>query len=157
MCFYLHEYESLFNLFYFSFPSEPSFIRNHKSTYETYMNSYAKGDLLESVMGTEWFAYVKRPKIIAWMSGHCPTEGRREDYVEELDKYIDVDKYGSCGTKECYTRHPYAKECWVRILRPNYLFFLSMENALCNDYISEKLYNPLLHGIVPVVYGGKYH
>ncbi|KAK8739635.1 hypothetical protein OTU49_003441 [Cherax quadricarinatus] len=40
------------------------------------------------------------------------------------------------------------------MLSGNYSFYLSMENNLCVDYITEKLYNPLLHNIVPVVWGG---
>jgi alpha-1,3-fucosyltransferase len=31
---------------------------------------------------------------------------------------------------------------------------LSFENALCRDYATEKFFLPLIHDIVPVVYGG---
>jgi len=29
-----------------------------------------------------------------------------------------------------------------------------MENSLCPDYVTEKFYRALIHGIVPIVYGG---
>lgn len=35
-----------------------------------------------------------------------------------------------------------------------YWFYLSFENSLCVDYVTEKLYNALEHHIVPVVFGG---
>ena len=107
-------------------------------------------------MKSEWIYFTQRPKLIAWMSSHCPTISKREEYVRELQKYVEVDTYGSCGENKCFKKHPYEKSCWLKVLRPNYLFYLSMENSLCNDYITEKLYHPLVHGLVPVVYGGMY-
>ncbi|KAI9562685.1 hypothetical protein GHT06_010139 [Daphnia sinensis] len=36
----------------------------------------------------------------------------------------------------------------------SYRFYLSFENSLCLDYVTEKLYRPLQYNAVPVVYGG---
>lgn len=44
--------------------------------------------------------------------------------------------------------------CWRQVLGPKYLFYLSFENALCDAYVTEKLWRPLMHGLVPVVLGG---
>ena len=35
-----------------------------------------------------------------------------------------------------------------------YKFYLSFENSVCNDYVTEKFYEILAHDLVPVVYGG---
>ncbi len=33
-------------------------------------------------------------------------------------------------------------------------FYLSFENALCEDYVTEKFFLALNAGIIPIVYGG---
>lgn len=45
----------------------------------------------------QWKMWSQRPRQVAWVVSHCPTHSRREDYVEELKKHIDVDVYGKCG------------------------------------------------------------
>lgn len=80
---------------------------------------------------------------------HCETHSRREDYIKTLRKYIDIDIYGSCGN---YFENSYPNPCpkgspteCLNKLFDSYKFYLSFENSLCDDYISEKywkLYNP---------------
>ena len=90
------------------------------------------------------------------MVSHCETSIRREDYVAELQKYIDVDVYGKCGKLRCprnethWISHP---KCYKR-LATEYKFYLAFENSICNDYVTEKLFSILQHDIVPVVLGG---
>lgn len=36
-----------------------------------------------------------KTKKVAWFVSNCGTLNKREDYVKELSKYIDVDIYGS--------------------------------------------------------------
>ena len=35
-----------------------------------------------------------KPKHVAWLVSHCTTSSKREEYVAEMRKYIDVDIYG---------------------------------------------------------------
>jgi len=100
-----------------------------------------------------------KTRTVAWMVSHCVTNSKRETYVREMKKYINVDVFGYCskwGIFSCprnvqhWISHP---ECYNRIAM-NYKFYLSFENSLCDDYVSEKFFNVLAHDIVPVVYGG---
>ncbi|ODN00831.1 Alpha-(1,3)-fucosyltransferase C [Orchesella cincta] len=91
-----------------------------------------------------------KKKLVAWIVSNCQTEGKREDYVEELEKFISVDIYGSCGDFSCGQK---GEACFEDIGQ-EYKFYLSFENSLCVDYITEKFYNALQYNLVPVVYGG---
>lgn len=64
---------------------------DHKETLKRYMKDLKAGRTLEDVMGPSWSTFVKRPKVVAWMSSHCPTQSRREMYVKELQKYMAVE------------------------------------------------------------------
>ncbi|XP_046642638.1 alpha-(1,3)-fucosyltransferase C-like [Daphnia pulicaria] len=74
-----------------------------------------------------------------------------ESLVRRLSEFISVDIYGKCanGKHSC----PNKSEC-DQMLSRHYRFYLSFENSLCPDYVTEKLYRPLAHDTVPVVYGG---
>ncbi|XP_063230901.1 alpha-(1,3)-fucosyltransferase C-like [Bacillus rossius redtenbacheri] len=88
-----------------------------------------------------------KTRLVAWFVSNCRTPGKRELYVQELSKHVQVDVYGKCGSPEC----PWHKrgECLRR-----YKFYLSFENSLCRDYATEKLFSVMRHDVVPVVYGG---
>ncbi|XP_057376634.2 alpha-(1,3)-fucosyltransferase C-like [Daphnia carinata] len=96
-----------------------------------------------------------RNKTAAWMVSHCDTHSQRETYVKELSKYIDVEIYGRCGNLSCAldVLHHSDPQCYG-MLESNYKFYLSFENSLCPDYVTEKFFKIMGHHIVPVVYGG---
>ncbi|KAA0191242.1 hypothetical protein HAZT_HAZT001513 [Hyalella azteca] len=73
--------------------------------------------------------------------------------VDRLSRYMQVDVYGECGTLKCPR---YDSECIPRAAKI-YKFYLSFENSLCDDYITEKFFAILKLDILPVVYGlGEY-
>ena len=93
---------------------------------------------------------IGKSKLVAWAVSNCKTPSRREQYVAELQKYIPVDIYGKCGNLTCDRKG----KCFSDIGK-TYKFYLSFENSICEDYITEKLYGiMLIGGIVPVVMGG---
>ncbi|XP_017881592.1 alpha-(1,3)-fucosyltransferase C-like [Ceratina calcarata] len=92
----------------------------------------------------------RKTKPIVWFVSNCMAESGREKYVNELAKYMQVDVYGKCGRMSC----PFSKDCFAEVTEPNYFFYLSFENSLCNDYVTEKLYNALRYDVVPIVYSG---
>ncbi|KAK5646397.1 hypothetical protein RI129_004861 [Pyrocoelia pectoralis] len=97
-----------------------------------------------------------KTKLIAWFASHCETSSRRERLVAEIQKFLPVDIYGSCGPLKCEKLKGDTKlsspECYDMI-EENYKFYLSFENSICKDYSTEKLYNALKKNIVPIVYG----
>ncbi|XP_033362947.1 alpha-(1,3)-fucosyltransferase C-like [Bombus vosnesenskii] len=91
-----------------------------------------------------------KTKPIIWFVSNCMAKSGREEYVNELSKHIPVDVYGKCGNMFC----PRNEDCFARVVEPGYFFYLSFENSLCDDYVTEKLYNSLRYNVVPIVYGG---
>ena len=92
-----------------------------------------------------------RIKNVVWAVSHCSTPSRREWYVKELQKYVDIDVYGACGDMEC-SKDDYLY-CFSKFEK-EYRFYIAMENNHCKDYISEKVYRALLYKMVPIVFGG---
>lgn len=88
-------------------------------------------------------------KKVAWLVSNCHTHSQREHYVQELSKYIEVDIFGQCGQAKC----PDNDRC-MEFIQSNYLFYLSFENSICQDYITEKFWTPLSGNILPIVLGG---
>ncbi|CAG7721288.1 unnamed protein product [Allacma fusca] len=93
----------------------------------------------------------KKTKMAAWIVSHCVTKSKREDLVAQLKKYFPIDVYGYCGDLECPGNRQIS--CYKEIGH-TYKFYLSFENSLCEDYVTEKFFNALNAGMVPVVYGG---
>lgn len=93
-----------------------------------------------------------KKKMAAWFVSHCSVQSKRGNYVNNLRKHIDVDVYGRCGWLKCDKKHNEA-EC-MQTLERNYKFYLSFENSICDDYVTEKLWKAIHLNIVPVVMGG---
>jgi len=94
-----------------------------------------------------------KTKLVAWLVSNCMTYGRREKYVKKLQEFIPVDIYGKCGKFHNCSKKTSAK-CLEEIGQ-KYKFYLSFENSICSEYITEKFfYNALQHNMIPIVYGG---
>ncbi|KAK3792402.1 hypothetical protein RRG08_045945 [Elysia crispata] len=95
---------------------------------------------------------------VAWFVSHCDRPSKRMEYVRRMMSTIDVHIYGECGNWTCgdrgYTMGGQKDECLEK-LSQEYKFYLSFENTLCRDYVSEKFFN-IFEGVdvIPVVRGG---
>lgn len=98
----------------------------------------------------------QKTKFGAWMSGHCPVPSRRKEYIEQLQKYMPIDTFGSCGKKKCGIRTNLKNDCLTNLAR-EYKFYFSFENNICKDYSTEKVFNLYKNdfnlSIIPVVNG----
>lgn len=95
-----------------------------------------------------WMA--KKNKTVAWFVSNCQSDGRREDYFEQVGKHVPIDIYGNCGPLKCLPWK--SPEC--NQLLQSYKFYVAAENGICADYVTEKFYRALSENIVPIVYGG---
>uniref|UniRef100_A0A0N4UVM2 Fucosyltransferase n=1 Tax=Enterobius vermicularis TaxID=51028 RepID=A0A0N4UVM2_ENTVE len=62
----------------------------------------------------------------------CSTHSKREAYVAELSKHIDVTVIDSCS-KRC------SKQCEEKAMN-EHLFYLSFEKSVCKEYVTEKVF-----------------
>jgi hypothetical protein len=94
-----------------------------------------------------------KSKLVAWFVSHCKTLSNRESFVAELAQHgISIDIFGGCNDAGPWCTPN--SNCENEIHR-TYKFYLSLENSLCQDYITEKVFRPLRHKypIVPIVMG----
>ena len=84
-----------------------------------------------------------KSELVAWMVSNCRSK-LRIGFVHELKKYIKVDVFGRCSGKifhdprSCSKHRDKTRDCLKR-----YKFYLSFENALCEDYVTEKYWGHL--------------
>jgi alpha-1,3-fucosyltransferase len=91
------------------------------------------------------------------MVSNAAAPSQRMQYVTELQKHVAVDIYGKLGNLECKCPHhncPLDDEVCVEMMERNYKFYLSFENNVCKDYVTEKLWKVLNYKIIPIVLGG---
>jgi len=92
---------------------------------------------------------IKSKRLVAAMISNCESRSGRQELIREIEKYIPVDYYGKCGNLTCGRD----RDCY-QDLGQKYKFWLSFENSVCDDYVTEKFFRPMYYGLVPVVYGG---
>jgi len=88
---------------------------------------------------------------VAWTVSHCGARSKRDQVVDNLSKYIEIDVYGKCGNHTC--KFPNEDDGCFQQLEESYKFYLSFENSLCHEYVTEKFFNALNRSLIPVVYG----
>ena len=90
----------------------------------------------------------RRSGRVLWLASNCGALNERHSYVSELQKYFQVDSLG-----KCLNTGPYPEGKSTLDVMRDYRFYLAIENSNCDQYISEKLFNALTAGIVPIVSG----
>lgn len=96
---------------------------------------------------------------ILYLQTHCRTTTERDIYVIELMKYQSIDSYGKCINNkklsfeltDDYIFHLDSVKQLSFIAR--YKFIIAIENAVCEDYVTEKLWRAIHLGVVPIYLG----
>ena len=76
---------------------------------------------------------------------------RRAQFVLELMARINVDSYGRVLRNRTLAEDN-GRQTKLDVIS-QYRFTLALENSICQDYVTEKLYDPLLVGSVPIYLG----
>ncbi|ODM87243.1 Alpha-(1,3)-fucosyltransferase C [Orchesella cincta] len=110
------------------------------------------------IYGSEFsFQFLKtKTKLAAWVVSNCNvTASKRDVFVKELAKHgVTVDIFGKCGQPfkgRGIDGNWRESDCFEE-LGNQYKFYMSMENSLCLDYITEKSEHGWAHNMVPIIY-----
>lgn len=128
------------------------------SSYGSYRNITPQGNMKNHI-GTNYGK--EKEDLIAWTVSHCGTT--RDNIVSRLTELLPVSIYGRCASffpkranKDHDTDCPKDTPQCAEIMK-TFKFYLSFENGLCLDYITEKYWTtPLDNNMVPIVFGLNY-
>lgn len=87
-----------------------------------------------------------KDKLVCWIVSNWNSRFKRVQYYNELKKNIEIKTYGKAFGQ-------YISDNEFNKIMSSCKFYLSFENSIFKDYITEKLYNPMRLGAVPVVLG----
>ncbi|ORZ24688.1 hypothetical protein BCR42DRAFT_317059 [Absidia repens] len=105
-------------------------------------------DVANRPLPTDFMRRKSKEAPILWIAKNCQASSGRDKYISELMKYINIDSYG-----DCLNTKPFPKDKTREQLMADYKFYLAIENANCEDYVTEKLADTLKYSAVPIVDG----
>ncbi|XP_067952156.1 alpha-(1,3)-fucosyltransferase 10-like [Watersipora subatra] len=113
---------------------------------------------LKSFQEKERFIEEENIAPIVYVQGDCDVPSDRDHFVTMMTKHIKIDSYGGCLHNKNLPAHltdPVGGMTHVDFLEliSKYKFAISMENGICQDYITEKYWRPLVVGTIPIVLG----
>lgn len=95
--------------------------------------------------------FQRKTKVAAWIVSDCKTQSKREVYVKQLRQFgVPIDVYGRCSSEHKWVDFDILEGA----INKDYKFYLSFENSLCKDYVSEKFFKYYNMDVVLVVRGG---
>ncbi|KAL7632886.1 UNVERIFIED_CONTAM: hypothetical protein RMT77_016793 [Armadillidium vulgare] len=104
---------------------------------------------------------LSKRKLLVWIGSSCYKNEPfiRESFIELLRKEHQFDVLGLCGTPcddysglNIYGSILGENPCDLRI--QDYAFYLALENSLCKDYVTEKMFKAWYFDVIPIVIGG---
>ena len=97
--------------------------------------------------------FTLKNKTALIVHSHCSTRAKRKEFVTSLEKYLALDSFGACGKPwKCGRRYVY-DNCFD--ITNGYKFYFAFENAICNEYFTEKLFRNFNYDSIMVVRGGR--
>ena len=112
-----------------------------------------------------WVPYLPRPHHmfapplpkteaapVVYISSNPRDRSGRDDYVRELMRHVAVDSYGRQLNNRTIAGLDEGRRTKLLTIA-RYRFTLAFENSIAPDYVTEKFYDPLIAGSVPIVLG----
>lgn len=129
-----------------------------KDNFDLWMGYHKNDDIIYPYYKTDYEKKLLNPistckrknKTCMFISSPINQSHRRE-YLAELMKHTEIDSYGKLFNNMTLTEDK-GEDTLMRIIS-EYKFVIGFENAIAQDYVTEKFYNPLLAGTVPVYRG----
>src|SRR6185503_6597714 len=90
------------------------------------------------------------PLIAALISSNMDRSGRRT-YIRELARHLPIDSYGKFMRNKSLP-HDSWRPSKLEIIS-GYKFTIAFENSCTQDYVTEKFFDPLVAGSVPIYLG----
>ncbi|XP_043913781.1 4-galactosyl-N-acetylglucosaminide 3-alpha-L-fucosyltransferase 9-like [Protopterus annectens] len=119
---------------------------NLTMTYRSDSDIFVPYGVLEMTKEPNNYSIPKKDKLVAWAVSNWNPNSRRVQYYQELKKYINIDVYGKS--------HQLLDRKMLHATLSQYKFYLTFENSVHTDYITEKLWrNAFISGAVPIVLG----
>lgn len=97
--------------------------------------------------------FKEKTGLAAAFISNCGAVNGRTQFVKELMKHMEVDSYGGCMNNKKVAAQTGNKILTKMEVIKNYKFTFAFENSDDDDYVTEKLFQPLQVGSVPVFYG----
>ena len=128
---------------------------------------FAYGECIETTELPNEANYARnRSHFAFWMVSNCNPVNKRWKYVQVLQKHIQIDVYGKCGTHELpncnlprYSDTFHKCKEYDQQVISQYKFYLAFENSFCEDYITEKAFiatRGTFHPLPVMMGGGDY-
>ncbi len=134
--------------------SNPTFLRH----FDLRMTYRRDADIWVPYLGPGMRAQMALPPVektadapAVFISSNPMDRSGRGQYIAELMRYLRVDSYGRCLRNRHFAPDLGRTTKLQTITR--YPFTLAFENSLARDYVTEKFFEPLLVGSVPVYLG----
>lgn len=103
--------------------------------------------------------YLKELAPILYLQSDCETATERDEFVKKLMTFVKVDSYGACLNNKALP-NKFVDDYLNKLDEDEFLHFvakykfvIAIENGVCEDYITEKLWRAIRVGSVPIYFG----
>lgn len=125
--------------------------------FDLWMSYHSSADIIYPYYKYDFLYQFKQPeqqdkinKACMFISSAINNSGRIE-YLRELMQYTPIDSFGHI-LQNSYLKEDNGVETKMEMIA-KYKFTIAFENAIANDYVTEKFFEPLQAGSVPVYLG----